>query len=474
MRIGKSFALGMLVGLCAPRFAAADTIAWSQVAQLPAASKIAVCAAGRLYYLDNDGWLWADTNRTGRGPTWQRRSRVGMRVASLSCVTDRLYALSSDKVLYRNDGDDLNLRWQIVARLLWASQVVAGSRGFGAVFYALSTDGVLLTSESGVDGSWRKLGKTLAEAERIAAPSLLDVFALDAKRRLYVNHGGGLAPYWHNVNAPAGVIEIASANGRPLYALANGSLWLGAVRYDVRSVRIGVEGFNARTNVILGFTRITLREVCLSPPRVNPRLLEEGRIPHPGPKCTANLQVTVAPPPQLQQQYGLPAVSVDITGPRLDTIGHFSALSSSHLGASLGQDRIVLSAIFTNARVTPNTPVGPLGFDLVNPSLSGDLVPTRDPWGETVFSLANFSFNGELHGTDIPSTVVTWFVDFRAEVERRLGPLVADSVASPGAQAAIRQVLLQLANNGTGETWQGIAYGGILIERDTLQFRVER
>jgi hypothetical protein len=478
MSISKICALGVLTALCAPRLALADTITWSQVTRLSTASKIAVCGGDRLYYVDKDGWLWADMSPTTRGsatarsPIWQRLSHLSMSVLTLSCAAGRLYLLSSDKTLYRNDGDDLHLRWQSVSRIPWATQVIAVTFGGGAVLYALSTDGVLMVSERGAENTWLKHGKT-PSAERISAPSLLDVFRLDAKGRLYVNHGNGFESYWHSVDAPAGAVEIASAKAGTLYALANGSLWQGTVRHEVRSVRIESNVFNGRSRLLLGQTRITVREVCLTQQGGNPRLLSEGRIPRPGGfQCTIHVLIAFTPPPAFQQ-YGLHPGSVEIVGPRSDTVARFTEFSSSNLGASLGQDRIPLSATFTTATFTPNTGIGPISIGVVGLGVSGELVPTKDSFGETVLSLANFQFLGELQEPTVPSAPALFLV-FKSALTRGVGPQLADSVATASVQTALRQVLLQLANQFTDETWQGIAYGGILIEGGALQFRVER
>jgi hypothetical protein len=482
MTIIRSLALIALAGLSAPRVARADTITWRQLSSsLPGATQLVACAK-KIYYVDNDRWLWGGTIPSGsKPPVWQRLSSVSLSVVALSCAAGRLYMVNSDLRLYRNDGDDLHPRWQMVGTSP-SQQVVAATLGSRAMFYGLSSRGALLMSQSG--STWRELGNPPAGVQRIVAPSERDIFALDTNGRLYVNHGTGHNGYWRDLERPpGGAREIASADARILFGLAqDGSLWEGTITRVVRSLQIGSE-INPWLTSALNFSRIDIRQVCLPAVAGNPRLLAEGRIPRPGGQaCTLHVQVSFDP--ILLQQLDVKLLPVDITIAALPWqlpkgtllgLSDFSSRDRRPFSVSLARDRMEVSAAFGDTRVIFDPGVGPLGFDVSGISLAGDMVPDGNPWGVRAFSLTNFQFNGELHGTDLPSGFVTLFVDFKAKMQHELGPRFAEYFASEAVQAAVRQVLVQYANFITHEPWQNLAYyPGVSIADGVLRVSVDR
>jgi len=203
--------------------APADTyahIVWTRRGTASVAATIAGCRDGSLYALNTDKNLYRNTSG-GADTGWVYIATLSV-AQDITC-SDRLFAFNTDRALYRNDGTPTSIVWTRVGQPTSAKQVSAGW-ALGSLpaapkpaLYALNDDNTLWRSPTGADGTWTKLGQPSA-ARRISAGKTA-IYALNnSTQALY--RGNGVDTGWSYIDTPS-LASVVSDDG----SVASGGLW---------------------------------------------------------------------------------------------------------------------------------------------------------------------------------------------------------------------------------------------------------
>jgi len=187
-------------GVGDPSAAPNSKLVMSQVGTAGSAARIAGCADGTLYALNNDRTVWRNASG-GRNSGWKKLGTASS-AQDISC--DKvLWAFNDNRTLWRNDGTPTALKWTKVGQPSGARQVTAG---YGGV-WALNDDLSIWKSPSGADGSWTKISDEQINWDRITA-TRTGIWAIDTLGN--VARGDGYAFDWQQFDwEPAGT-QIAN------------------------------------------------------------------------------------------------------------------------------------------------------------------------------------------------------------------------------------------------------------------------
>jgi hypothetical protein len=190
-------------------------VTWTMRGRPGGANKIAGCRDGSIYALNTDRSLWRNTS--GGGDTgWVFITNLGL-TQDITC-SDRLFAFNDDRQLFRNDGTPTSIFWTRLGRPQGAKQITAGWGVPGTVpaLFALNDDNSIWQSATGADGSWTRIGQLSGGATLSAGRT--GIWAFNTAKDLW--RGTGFDNSWVFRDHPGGA-ALVSDDGSTEF----GSLW---------------------------------------------------------------------------------------------------------------------------------------------------------------------------------------------------------------------------------------------------------
>jgi hypothetical protein len=193
------------------------------------ATKIAGCADGLIFALDNARGLWRNSSG-GKDAGWSYVTSLQSLSAIDIMCSDRLWYRDSGNNIYFNNGTPSSPRFLKAAFVQNTMQVVTGW-GIGATqpaLFSLNSDQTLSQSTSGT--SWSNVGQP-TQAMRIAA-ARDGLWALNYNRDLYRGNGTDSGWVWtSNLPNAREIVSDSSMRSGALWRLdSNGDLFHGVVK----------------------------------------------------------------------------------------------------------------------------------------------------------------------------------------------------------------------------------------------------
>ncbi len=211
-----------------------ESVSWRRINERPGAVSLAACGNGRVYALVRDGGLASVDGASASGP-WQSHGRLDG-ATRIACAGTSLFFLGRDRQLFElraPEGTAVAGAPRRLGRPWAAATIAAAFHGDFPAPWALNDDRTLwVNREGGTDGRWVRVGQPTQAVRIAAAPGR--VFALNEDRTLWISETGSDGS-WRRIDRPHAAVEVTATARAPhqpatLYALnTDGSLWRGAV-----------------------------------------------------------------------------------------------------------------------------------------------------------------------------------------------------------------------------------------------------